>query len=82
MKNCLGNNKASNYEEVITNMLYALKSLECNMSVKMHYIFSHIDRFPENLGAMSDEQGERFHQDIKEMETRYKGRWDTAMMAD
>ena len=35
------------------------------MSIKMHYLFSHIDRFPENLGAMSDEQGERFHQDIK-----------------
>ena len=52
------------------------------MSVKMHYLFSHIDRFPKNLGAMSDEQGERFHQDIKEMETRYQGRWDAAMMAD
>ena len=45
-------------------------------------LFSHIDRFPEKLGATSDEQGERFHQDIKEMETRYQGRWDAAMMAD
>ena len=52
------------------------------MSIKMHYLFSHIDRFSENLCAMSDEQGERFHQDIKEMETRYHGRWDEAMMAD
>ena len=82
VKNFLGNNKASNYEELIINMLYAFKSLGCNMSIKMHYLFSHIDRFPENLGAMSDEQGERFHQDIKEMETRYQGRWDAAMMAD
>ena len=31
---------------------------------------------------MSDEQGERFHQDIKEMETRYQGHWNAAMMAD
>jgi len=31
---------------------------------------------------MCDEQGERFHQDIKEMETRYQGRWDAVMMAD
>ena len=52
------------------------------MSVKMHYLFSHIDQFPENLGAMSDKQGERFHQDIKEMKTRYQGRWDAAIMAD
>ncbi|CAH1994487.1 unnamed protein product [Acanthoscelides obtectus] len=28
----------------------------------------------ENLGAVSDEQGERFHQDIRTMETRYQGR--------
>ena len=74
VKNFLGNNKASNYEELITNMLYAFKNLGCNMSIKMHYLFSHVDRFPENFGAMSDEQEERFHQDIKEMETRYQGR--------
>ena len=48
----------------------------------MHYLLSHIDRFPENLGAMSDEQGERFYQDLKEMETRYQKRWDVAMMVD
>jgi len=52
------------------------------MSIKMHYLFSHIDRFPENLGSMSDEQGERFHQEIMEMETRYRGCWDVVMMAD
>jgi hypothetical protein len=27
-------------------------------------------------------QGERFHQDIKEMEKRYQGRWNEHMMAD
>ncbi|KAI6651281.1 hypothetical protein LOD99_5429 [Oopsacas minuta] len=36
----------------------------------------------ENLGAVSEEQGERFHQDIKTMETRYQERWDVHMMAD
>ena len=82
VKNFLGNNKASNYEGLITNMLYAFKRLGCSRSIKMHYLFSHIDRFPENLGAMSDELGESFHQDIKKMETRCQGRCDTAMMAD
>ena len=52
------------------------------MSIKIHYLFSHLDRFPENLGELSEEQGERFHQDIKVMEERYQGRWDTHMMAD
>ena len=76
VKNFLENNKARNYAELVRN-------LGCNMSVKMHYLFSHMDRFPEkNLGSMSNELGERFHQEIKEMETRYQGRWDAAMMAD
>ena len=42
----------------------------------------HLDRFPENLGDVSDERGERFFQDIKVMEARYQGRWDIKMMAD
>ena len=52
------------------------------MSVKVHYLHSHLDFFSANLGHMSEEQGERFHQDIKTMETRYQGRWDCSMMAD
>ena len=68
VKNFLGNNKARN--------------LDWKMSVKMHYLFSNMDRFPENLGSMSGEPGEIFHQDLKEMKTRYQGRWDTVMMAD
>ena len=46
------------------------------------YMGSHMEKFPENLGAMSDEQGERFHQDMRQMEERYQGRWDAVMMAD
>lgn len=38
------------------------------MSVKVHYMHSHLDLFPENLGDISEEHGERFHQDIKVME--------------
>ena len=36
------------------------------MSIKIHFLFSHLDnRFPENFAVVSDEQGERFHQDTK-----------------
>ena len=52
------------------------------MSIKIHYLRSHLDNFPENLGDVNEEQGERFHQDIKIMEERYQGRWDSHMMAD
>ena len=48
----------------------------------MHSLDSHLDIFPVNLGAVSDEKGERFHQDIQVMEDRYQGRRDCHMMAD
>jgi hypothetical protein len=78
----LGNNKDTNYEQVVNNMLEKYKVLGCKMSLKLHFVFSHLDQFPENLGAVSEEQGERFHQYIKEMERRYQGQWSVSMMAD
>ena len=35
------------------------------MNFKIHYLFGHLDRFPENLGKRSEEQGKRCYQDIK-----------------
>ena len=54
----------------------------CNMSIKMHFLNSQLDKFPENLGDVSNEQGECFHQDIKVLEDRYQGRWNVHMMTD
>ena len=34
------------------------------------------------MGDVSEQHGERFHQDIKFMEDRYQGKWDAAMMGD
>jgi len=42
------------------------------MSLKMHFSFLHLNFFPLNCGGLSDENGERFHQDISVMEHRYK----------
>ena len=52
------------------------------MSLKIHFLHSHLDFFPENMSDVSDEHGERFHQDIKIMESRYQGRLDPNMMGD
>jgi hypothetical protein len=51
------------------------------MSLKVHFLDCHLDFFPENLGAVSDEHGERFHQDICNMEKRYQGKWSLSMLA-
>ncbi|GFW59350.1 exportin-7 [Trichonephila clavipes] len=78
----LGNKKDPNYKALVAELLQNYKILGCNISVKVHFLHSHLDYFPENLGAVSEEQGERFHQDVKEMEPRYQGRWNVNMIAD
>ena len=62
IQNFLGNRKIENYLQLFNDMLSNLKHLGCSMSIKLH---SHLDRFPENLGEYSEEQAERFHQDIR-----------------
>jgi hypothetical protein len=58
------------------------KSGGCNMSWKVHFLESHVDFFQENFGSMSDNQGERFHQDISATEKWYQGMWSPSMLAD
>ena len=82
MKNFLGNKRAGNHEDLVGNMLSAFRHLGCKMGIKVHFLFSHLNKFPDNLGAVSDEQGERFHQDLMAVEERYQGRWDRHMLAD
>ena len=78
----LGNVKHTNYVQIVHSFIQSFHALGCNMSIKVHFLFSHLEKFPENLSDVSDEQGERFHQDIKTMEEQYQGRWDEVMMAD
>lgn len=80
--NFLGNNKSKNYRTKVNKLLQAYKKLGCSMSLKIHFLHSHLDFFPENLGAVSDEHGERFHQDIKTIEKRYKGKNLCNMLGD
>lgn len=82
VKNFLGNHRAPNYVELVNRLLAAYCDLQCNMSLKIHFLDSHLDFFPENLGAVSDEHGERFHQQIATIEKRYQGKWIPAMLGD
>ena len=54
----------------------------CNMSLKVHVLHSDLDLFAENRGDVSDEHGQRFHQDISVMGRRFKGKWNPGMLAD
>jgi hypothetical protein len=78
----LGNRRAQNYEELVNNLLKSYQKLCCNMSLNIHFLQSHLNFSPANRGAVSDEHGERFDQDISSIEKRYEGKWKCAMLAD
>jgi len=78
----LGNRRAQNYKQLVNNLLQSYQTLGCNMTLNIHFLNSHLEFFPENCGAVSDEHGECFHQDISLMEKRYQGKWNCAMLVD
>ena len=80
----LGNTKASKYRNLVDAMLQNFQALGARISIKLQYLylFSHLDYFAENPSDISEEQGKRFNQDIRTMEERYEGCWDSHMMAD
>ena len=45
----LGNKKYDNYKEIVDELLFSLRGLGCRMSIKLHYLHSHLDKFPDNL---------------------------------
>lgn len=78
----LGNKKDENYKLLVEQLILSYRDIKANMSLKVHFLHSHIEFFEHNLGEMSDEQGERFHQDIKVLESRYNRKCTKNMMAE
>jgi hypothetical protein len=67
----LGNQRARNYRQLVKDMITSYAKLNINITIKMHSLICHLDLFKDNCGAYSDEQGERFHQDLKRNEEDY-----------
>ena len=51
VKYFLGNIKSPKYNEIVKTLLDNFHKLGCNMSVKVHFLHSHSEYFPKNLGA-------------------------------
>lgn len=49
VENFLGNHKAPNYKGIVQNILTNFRTLEANMSIKLHYLRNHLDKFPDKL---------------------------------
>lgn len=56
--------------------------MKVHMSLKIHFLNQHVDFFKDNLGKISDEHGERFHQQIKNIERRFQGKEIKNMLAE
>lgn len=56
--------------------------MECQMSLKGHFLDLPLDYFPENFGTVSEEQGKRFHQYIEEIEKGYQESWNDSMLEE
>ena len=77
-----GNTRVPDYQACIEKLLKSYEDMGYRMSLKIHFLHSHLNFFPPNLGAVSDEHGERFHQDIRKMGSNYQGKWNPGMMGD
>ena len=82
VKGFLGNHRRAEYAIVVSKLIESYKKLGCRMSLKLHFLHSHLDLFRDNLGNVSEEHDKRFYQDIQVMEKRYQGKWNEAMIGD
>ena len=84
VQNFFGNGKACNYKKFFSAICWLLWTTMDAKRTSQCATCSHI-----LIGFLSWESWisewwaeEQFHQDLKEMESRYQGRWDKVMMAD
>ena len=45
----IGSKKQDDCITLVNNLIKSFHELGCNMSIKLHFSHSHLDRFPENL---------------------------------
>ena len=58
LRGLLGNNKAESYVELVETLVKNFSTIGSRMSLKVHILDAHLDKFKENRGAHSEEQGE------------------------
>lgn len=59
--------KSEKCVELVNEIIDSFKYISWKMSITVHYLHRHMASFHQNFGDTSEEQGGRFHQDIKTM---------------
>lgn len=82
IENVLGVNRSDDWRIHIDEMLTAFHNINVRMSLKIHFLHCHADKFNEQSPAESDEHGERFHQVTARLEHWYSGKKLDSLLAD
>jgi hypothetical protein len=77
----LSNHRQTNHK-IEQGLMDSYEQLGFNISLKMHFTFSHLHFFPLNCVSVSDVHAERFRQHISVTERRYRGKWSAAILDD
>ena len=56
-KKFFGNRCTENYKEFVEMQLKSLQDIGFNMSIKVHFLHNHQDKFTDNSGDVSDKEG-------------------------
>jgi hypothetical protein len=78
----LGKHKSPNYRTLVENMLKTFRNMGWNMSIKLHFLRSHLDVFTSKIGYVIDEHDECFYQDFSTVEKYCQGKWSQTMLID
>ena len=82
LQNFFGNKRKKNCKALVNNLIEEYKKMGCRMSLKLHFLHSHLDFFGPNMESVSKEYGKRLHHDISNVERRQQGRWSCNMMGN
>jgi len=67
---------AENYRERADGFVDAHHKMGCSMSLKVHVLRALLDKLKDNMGYYSEEQGERFHQNVRSFQEHYSRQYN------
>lgn len=82
VRNFLGNKLTTHYKYIVQNSVNNFKKINWHMQLNLRYLHFYIIFFADNMGAIRNEHGERFHHRISAMKCRCRSQWNAVMLAD
>lgn len=81
--NVLGKSVTTDWREKVDSLMSSYQNMGCpNVTIKMHLLFKHKDKYEPYIGTFSDEHGERLHQEMEQIEKRYGRNFNKEMIAE